>query len=106
MCATPRKPADGARLVDGSRGSDRVELVRVVQNRCLGASSGAGVVMNGHRVEQLGANRCLEYRSAILDQPQAQMHVAEQPALLGRSKRWPALELERPADIVHQCGGE
>ena len=38
----------------------------------------------------------------LLDQPQPEMHVAEQPALVGGRERRPARELERPPDIVDE----
>ncbi len=45
-------------------------------------------------------------RRERLDQAQAEMHVAEQAALVGRRERRPAGELERPADIVDERGRE
>jgi hypothetical protein len=41
-----------------------------------------------------------------LDQPHAEMNVAEQPALVGESERRPTVELPGAADVVQQRGGE
>ena len=102
-CVTTRGGgAPGSRwaAIDRPRGGDRVELVRVVEHGGLGRPRAARVVMHGHGVEQLGPHLDLQRRRALLDQPQAEMDVAEQPALVRRAERRPALELERPADVM------
>ena len=74
-------------VADGPRGGDGVELVRVVEDGRLGRPGGVAVVMRRDRVQELGPRRRVEAVRSLLDQPQAEMHVAEQPALLGRPKR-------------------
>ena len=59
----------------------------MVQNGGLGRAGGPGVVMGGDAVQKLGARRSREALGAVLDQPQAQMDVPEQAALLRRRER-------------------
>ena len=47
-------------------------------------SARRAVVVGGDRVQELGARLRVERLGALLDQPQAEVDVAEQPALLGR----------------------
>ena len=96
----------GGRLVDGPRSGDRVKLVRVVQDRRLGGSSGTGVVMNRHGVKQLRSNLCFQRRGSFIDQPQAEVDMTEQSALLGRAEGGPALELECPPNVVQESRRE
>ena len=72
----------------------------------LGGACGAGVVMTGDRVEQLGARSLVELRCAFLHEPQAEMDVAEQAPFLRDLEPRPRLELARAADVVEQSGGE
>ena len=77
-----REAALGGSL-DGARCGQRVQLVGVVEAGRLGGSRGARVVVAGDCVEQLGADALVELRRSLLDEPQAEMDVTEQPALLG-----------------------
>jgi hypothetical protein len=101
-----RRSSGGARLVDGPRSGDRVKLVRVVQHRRLGGSSGAGIVMNRYGVKQLRSNLCFHRRGPFLDQPKAEVDMTEQSALLGRAEGGPALELVRPPNVVQESRRE
>ena len=58
--------------------------------------------MDGDAVEQLGPLRGGEALGALLDQPQPEVDVPEQPALVGRRERRPARELDRTPDIVDE----
>ena len=58
--------------------------------------------MDRDGVKQFRPDFSLERRGAFLDHPQAEVDVTEQPALLGTAERGPALELERPAQVVEQ----
>ena len=49
--------------------------------------------MDGDGVKELGAHLGLQAGRALLDQPQPEMHVAEQAALLGRPEGGRAAEL-------------
>ena len=64
-------------------GRDGVELIRVVEHRSLGGLGRAQVVMHRDSVQELGANLGLERRRPVLDQPQAQVDMAEQAAFVG-----------------------
>ena len=88
--------ASSLRRFDRPRSGDRVELVRVVEDCRLGRPRSARVVVDRDAMEELGELRSLQSLSALLDQPQAEMHVAEQAALVGRRERRPARQLERP----------
>ena len=76
----------------------------MVEHRGLGGPGGARFVVGRHGVEQLGSDLDLQRRGAVLDQPQPEMDVPKQPAFLGRAERRPALELERPSDVVEERG--
>src|SRR5207247_5661428 len=67
---------------------------------------GLPVVVGGDRVEQLREHVAVDAVRAFLDQAQAEMHVTEEPTLGGRREGGPATELERPADVVEERGGE
>ena len=57
-------------------------------------------------MQQLGQHGGVEISGSLLDHPQPEMHVAEQPALLGRSERRGRPELAHPADVVEERGCE
>src|SRR5215203_669754 len=101
----PRRRASLA-LRHGPRRCDCVELIRVVENRGFGRPRRAGVVVRPDRVQQLRANARLERTGPLLDQPQAEVHVAEQPPLFGRAERRPTGELDGSADVVQDRGRE
>jgi len=62
---------------DGPGRRDGVELVGVIEDGRLGRARGIPVVMAGNRVQQLDACRRIERVGALLDEPQAEMNVAE-----------------------------
>src|SRR5439155_11067557 len=102
--ARPERDGGGYQLLDGAGRGDRVELVRVVEDGGFGRARRACVVVACDRVEQLRTDVRLEGRGAILDEPQAEMDVAEQPALVGLAGDGSAAELERPAGVVDERG--
>ena len=53
-------------------------------------------------MQQLGAHTLVELRRSLLDEPQAEMDVTEQPALLGDLEPRAGLQLARAADVVQQ----
>ena len=63
-------------------------------------------------VRELGLLRVAEPVGALLDEPQAEMDVPEQPALVGRQEGGASSELERSPDVVedgrceHELGPE
>ena len=83
MRIAPRAPLLARRLLDRPRGRDGVELVRVVEHRRLGRRAPRGVVMARRRRAAARRGPRLERRGPLLDQPQAEVDVAEQPALVG-----------------------
>src|SRR5438477_434187 len=58
----------------------------------------AQVVVASNRMQQLGG--------CIVQQPQPQLNVAEQPPLLGGAERRRRPELAYAADVVHECRRE
>src|SRR5690242_21679966 len=60
--------------------------------------------MHRDRVQQLGAYVRLERRRPGLDEPQTEVHVTKQPALLRLSEGRACGELRRAADVVQQRG--
>ena len=93
------RPVPARRLFDRSGRRDGVELVRVVEDARLGGPRRC-VVMRRDRVQHL--RRCV----VLLDQPQPEVDVAEQPTLVRRPERRPAPELAHAADVVEERGGE
>ena len=57
-------------------------------------------------MQQLGAHGHIQSVGALLDEPQPEVDVTEQPTLVGRPERRPAPELAHPPDVVEQRGGE
>ena len=57
-------------------------------------------------MQQLGAHVRVERLGPLLDEPQAEMDVAEQPALLGRPEGRAAPELADASDVVQERRGE
>ena len=53
-------------------------------------------------MEELCELACGETLGMILDQPQAEMHVAEQTTLVGRGECRPAAQLDRAAGVVNE----
>ena len=71
-------------IPDGPGRRDGVELVRVIEDGRLGGAGGVAVVVRRDCVQELGERVAVEPGRALLDQPQAQVDVAEQASLLGR----------------------
>ena len=72
----------------------------MVENGRFGGACRAHVVMAGDGVQQLGG------RAELLERPQPEVYVAEQPPFLrGREDRRPP-QLARAADVVDERGGE
>ena len=63
-------------------------------------------MVNGHSVDDLREHGSLEPAGMRLDQPNAELDVAEQASLLGRPERGTAAELQRPAGVVEQGSGK
>ena len=80
---------------DRQRRRLRVELVRVVEHGGLGGTRRAAVVVRRDRVEELGEHLRLDAGAPLLDEPEPEMDVTEQRALLRRPERRPATELAR-----------
>jgi uncharacterized protein (DUF1015 family) len=78
----------------------------VVQNGCLGGSRGGSVVMARDGMEELREDGWIVVTGALLDHPQAEVDVAEQPALLVRPERRAAAELADAPDVVQERGRE
>ncbi len=72
----------------------------MVENRRLGGSGGAGVVMGGDRVEELRPRPGVQSSRPRLDQAQSEVDVPEQPALVRGTEHGPRPQLERPAEVV------
>ena len=78
----------------------------MVEHRGLGRACGSGVVVRADRVQELGSDACLERRSALLDQAQAEVNVPEQAPLVRGTEDRPASQLDRAADVVQERGRE
>ena len=89
-------------LADGPGGRLGVQLIRVVEHRSLGRPSRLPVMVDGDRVQELAPDVGVELACPLLDQPQAEVNVAEQTTLLGLAKRRSAAQLARSPDIVQQ----
>jgi hypothetical protein len=74
----------------------------VVQHGRLGRAGRSGVVMGGDGVHQLGEHVALERLGPRLEQADAELDVAEEPALVGRPKVRRPPELHRAAGVVEQ----
>ena len=75
--------------------------------RCgLRRSRGASVVMHRDGVEELGPDLGVEPRGALLDQTEAEVDVAQEAPLLGRPVERSGTELDRPANVVQERGGQ
>ena len=57
-------------------------------------------------MEELRARVGVERVGALLDQPQAEVHVAEQPPFRGLAEARPGHELDGASDVVQQRGGQ
>ena len=67
----------------------------MVEHGCLGGAGRARVVVNGdavHELRELGRRQPL---GALLDQPDPEVHVSEQPPFLARGERRAAVELAK-----------
>jgi hypothetical protein len=100
------RASDSALRLDRTRSGDRVELICVVEDGCLGRSRRPRVVMSGDDVEQLGGHVRIEPARPFLDEPEAEVHVAEEAAFRGREKERAAVQLPHPARVVEQRPGE
>jgi len=78
----------------------------MVENRGFGGARRTHVVMARHRVQQLCAHAGIERRRTLLDQPQAEMDVTEQPSFVRWPEHRPASELACPPDVVYERGCE
>ena len=78
----------------------------MVENGSLCRARGVAVVMRRDGVQQLSANRGIEPVGTLLDHPQAEVDMAEQPALLGGPERRSAPELAHPPHVVQKRGRE
>ena len=78
----------------------------MVQHGGLGRSRGGPVVMACDGVEELREDGRVEVAGALLEHPQAEVHVAEEPALLGRPERRATAELADAPDVVQERGGQ
>ena len=76
----------------------------MVEDGSLGRACGPSIVMRADRVQELGPHACLERRSALLDQAQAEVHVPEQAPLVRGTEGGPAGQLDRAADVVQERG--
>src|SRR5207253_9330998 len=81
-----------------------VALVRVVEDGGLGGTRRAQVVVTRDGVQQFGAHLCLEGCGPALDQPQAEVDVAEQPTFGDLPKCRSRPELDGTADVVEERG--
>ena len=81
-------------------------LVRVVEDGRLGGAGRVAVVVSRDGVQQLGPGRGLERLAPLLDQPQAEVDVAEQLPLGSRPEGRAAAELARAAHVVEERRGE
>ena len=93
-------------VADGAGRGLGVELIRVVEHGRLGGACGRAVVVAGDGVEELGEYGRVEVARALLDHPQPEVDVPEEPAFVALPERRPRTELADPADVVEECRGE
>jgi hypothetical protein len=72
----------------------------MVEDSGLCRSRRPRVVVDGDRMEELGEDRAGDPCRALLDQPHAEVDVAEELALVGGEEERPAIELAHPAHVV------
>src|SRR5205823_23794 len=68
----------------------------------FGGACGARVVVGRDRVQELRPRLRVERSRVLLDEPQPEMDMAEEAALLRLPEDGPAAELERPAGVVQE----
>ena len=78
----------------------------MVQHGGLGRSRVGPVVMACDGVEELREDSRVEVAGALLEHSQAEVHVAEEPALLGRPERRATTELADAPEVVQERGGQ
>jgi hypothetical protein len=78
----------------------------VIEDRGLRCADAARVVVDGDGVQDLREDAVVEAASPFLDEPQAEVDVAEQLAFVGREKERPAVELANAPGVVQQRGCE
>ena len=74
----------------------------MIEHRGLGGARRAGVVMAGDRVQKLDGNSAVELGSAVLDQPQPEMHVSEETALVRLPERRSGGAFRCAADVMKE----
>ena len=103
-----RRARAGAASIDRSRRGDRVELVRVVEDGRLGRAGRACVVVRRRRSAassaRCAARRALRRAARSAAAPRWTWP-SSRPSSVG-GNAGPASELERPADVVDERGGE
>ena len=78
----------------------------MVEHGRFGRSRSGAVVMGGNGVQELGENGRVEVSCTLLDHPEPEVDVPEEPTLVGRAKRRSRTELADPSDVVQQGAGE
>ena len=78
----------------------------MVQHGRLGRAGPARVVVHRDAVQQLGELRRGQALRALLDQPEPEVHVTEQPPFGSRGEGRPRPELECAPDVVDERRGE
>jgi uncharacterized protein (DUF1015 family) len=96
----------GSVVADGTRGGLGVELVRVVEHGRLGRACSGTVVVARDGMQELRENGRVEVSAALLDHPEPEVDMAEQPAFVALPERRPRPELAGPADVVQKGGGQ
>ena len=74
----------------------------MVEDGRLGGTCRGPIVVGCDRMEELRENGRIEVARALLDQPQAEVDVAEEAPLVRRPERRARPELTDSTDIVHQ----
>ena len=78
----------------------------MVEHGCLGSACGGAVVVARDGVQEFGEDGRIEVAGALLDHPEPEVDVPEEPALVGLPERRPRTELTDPADVMEECRGE
>ena len=74
----------------------------MVENGRFGSAGGTCIVVHGDTMEELGEHGARHARPSLLDQAQAQVHVAQEPPFLRGERERPVVELVHPPDIVQE----
>ena len=78
----------------------------MIEHGRLGGAGSGPVVMGGDGVQKLGEDGRIQITRALLDHPEAEVDVAEEPTLIGLTERRSTSELADAPHVVEERGGQ